>query len=176
MSALKDLTGQRFGRLTVIERAGSDNQKRATWKCQCDCGNVIIVFSCNLLQGRSQSCGCLKIDKLVSRSTSHGNTGTRLHTVWKDMKKRCYNPKTHNYHRYGGRGITICDEWRNDFQAFYDWAMANGYDESAPYMQCTIDRIDNDKGYSPDNCRWVDVKTQNNNRSKNRKVSEDERN
>ena len=94
---------------------------------------------------------------------------SRLYCVWIDMKKRCYNPIAHNYHRYGGRGITICDEWRNDFQSFYDWAMANGYDENAPRGQCTIDRIDNDKGYNPDNCRWVDTATQNKNKSNNRK-------
>ena len=85
------------------------------------------------------------------------------------MKKRCSNTIVHNYHRYGGRGITVCDEWLHDFQAFYDWSMENGYDENAPYGQCTIDRIDNDKGYSPDNCRWVDAKTQCNNKSNNRK-------
>ena len=81
------------------------------------------------------------------------------------MKNRCYCVSHRNYTSYGGRGITVCEEWLHDFRAFYDWAMANGYDENAPYMKCTIDRIDNDKGYSPDNCRWVDIKAQRHNRS-----------
>ena len=79
------------------------------------------------------------------------------------MIQRCTNPKHNRYHRYGGRGISVCDEWRNDFQAFYDWSMSNGYDENAPKGQCTIDRIDNDEGYYPDNCRWVDMKIQRHN-------------
>ena len=170
MSALKDLTGQRFGRLVVIERSGSNNQKRATWKCCCDCGRVTVVTSSNLLRGITKSCGCIHVENLINRFTVHGKRKSRLYEVWKNMKKRCTNPSVHNYHRYGGRGITVCDEWRNDFQAFYEWAMANGYDENAPYMQCTIDRIDNDSGYSPDNCRWVDAATQNRNKSSNRKV------
>lgn len=91
------------------------------------------------------------------------------------MIQRCTDQRHRYYDRYGGRGITVCDEWRNDFQAFYDWAMANGYDENAPQGQCTIDRVDNDKGYSPDNCRWVDMKTQRNNRSDSRKETENER-
>ena len=90
------------------------------------------------------------------------------------MKRRCLNPMRTRYADYGGRGITVCDEWCNSFQAFYDWAMANGYDENAPKGQCTIDRIDNDKGYSPDNCRWVDMKTQRNNRSDSRKETKNE--
>ena len=169
MAEVKNLTGQRFGRLVVIERSGSDKYRRAMWKCQCDCGEIRVEYSTNLLGGRVNSCGCLRAEKNRNRIT-HGKRKSRLYCVWSDMKNRCYNPKIHNYHRYGGRGITICDEWRNDFQAFYEWAMANGYDENAPYMQCTIDRIDNDKGYSPDNCRWVDMKVQNNNKSNNRKV------
>lgn len=170
MSALKDLTGQRFGRLVVVERSGSDNQKRAMWKCCCDCGCIQVVGSGNLLRGLTQSCGCLKSEKLRKRSTVHGKRNNRLYCVWVNMKKRCSNPIAHNYHRYGGRGITVCDEWLHDFQAFYDWAIANGYDENAPYGQCTIDRIDNDRGYGPDNCRWVDTATQNRNKSNNRKV------
>lgn len=169
MSALKDLTGQRFGRLVVTERAGIDKSKHAVWQCCCDCGEVRFVSSGNLLRGMTSSCGCIKSEKLTERNTVHGKRNNRLYTVWIDMKKRCYNPTTHNYHRYGGRGITICDEWLHDFQAFYDWAIANGYDENAPYMKCTIDRIDNDKGYSPDNCRWVDAKTQNNNKSNSKR-------
>lgn len=169
MSAVKDLTGQRFGRLVVVERAGSDKHKHATWKCQCDCGEVRVLCSGNLRNGLVNSCGCLRVDSNKKRFTKHGRRESRLYCVWIDMKKRCYNPSTHNYHRYGGRGITICDEWLHNFEAFYDWAIANGYDETAPRGQCTIDRIDNDKGYSPDNCRWVDAKTQNNNKSNSKR-------
>ena len=168
MATLKDLTGQQFGRLVVTERAGNDKYYRAMWKCQCDCGEIRVESSSNLLRGLVKSCGCLRSEN-SRNSITHGKRKTRLYGVWSDMKTRCYNPKTHNYQRYGGRGITVCDEWLNDFQAFYDWAMANGYDENAPYMKCTIDRIDNDKGYSPDNCRWVDVATQNKNKSNSRK-------
>ena len=172
MSALKDLTGQRFGRLVVIERAGSDRYNHAMWKCCCDCGCVLVVCSGNLLRGLTKSCGCLKLESIQKRNTVHGKRKNRLYLVWINMKKRCSNPIVHNFHRYGGRGITVCDEWINDFQSFYDWAMANGYDENAPYGQCTIDRIDNDKGYGPDNCRWVDIATQNRNKSNSRKVVE----
>lgn len=170
MAPLKDLTGQRFGRLVVIERAGSDKHRRATWRCQCDCGKVRVFYSCNLINGRAKSCGCLKNEKLQQRCIVHGKRQSRLYGIWINMKKRCSNPIVHNYHRYGGRGIRVCDEWLHDFQAFYDWSMANGYDENAPYGQCTIDRMDNDKGYSPDNCRWVDTATQNQNKSNKRKV------
>lgn len=169
MGNLIDLTGQRFGRLVVIERYGSDRFKRAMWKCQCDCGEVRVIHGFNLTQGKSKSCGCLKVQQTILCHTSHGMSKSRLYNTWQNMNRRCRDPKVHNYHRYGGRGITVCEEWRNDFGKFYEWAMANGYDENAPYMQCTIDRIDNDKGYSPNNCRWADAKTQVHNRSVSRK-------
>lgn len=164
MSSLKDLTGQRFGRRTVIGRAGSDRRGCATWLCLCDCGNESVVTGAELRKNRSGSCGCMRKERL----TIHGKKKTRLYKVWEGIKTRCYNPSHKAYERYGGRGITVCDEWLHDFQVFFNWAVANGYDEHAPRGQCTIDRIDNDRGYSPDNCRWVDAKTQNNNRSNSR--------
>ena len=169
MSAVKDLTGQRFGRLVVICREGSTNLGCATWYCRCDCGRESIAEGAKLRKGNTKSCGCLHDEAARERRTKHGKSGTRLNAIWKAMHQRCHNPSNKDYNRYGGRGITVCDEWLHDFQAFYDWSMENGYDENAPYGQCTIDRIDNDKGYSPDNCRWVDAKTQCNNKSNNRK-------
>lgn len=169
MGTFLDLTGKRYGKLVVIGRSDNDKYGRAKWTCRCDCGEVRTENSSNLVRGYVKSCGCERAKILRSVSITHGQRKTRLYGVWSNLKTRCYNPKTHNYHRYGGRGITVCDEWINDFQAFYDWAIANGYDENAPYMKCTIDRIDNDKGYSPDNCRWVDAKTQNNNKSNSKR-------
>ena len=170
MSKVIDLTGQRFVRLTVIERRESTKDGQATWLCQCDCGNQSVVTGGHLRTGHSTSCGCLQIEKRSQGNhVIHGKKHTRLYGVWAGMKKRCYNPKYEAYNRYGGRGITVCDEWLHDFGAFYDWAMDNGYDESAAYGKCTLDRIENDKGYSPENCRWVDMKTQSNNRSDSKK-------
>lgn len=165
MPTLIDLTGQRFGRLTVIMREGRDSNGSATWFCKCDCGSACVVRGTSLMRGYTNSCGCLHREFAGNNLSTHRKSKIRLHTVWKSMKTRCYNPHSNYYRRYGGRGITICNEWKDDFQAFYDWAMANGYDENAPRGKCTIDRIDNDKGYSPDNCRWVDMKTQISNRS-----------
>lgn len=166
----KDITGQRFGRLVVVERAEQNQGRKAMWECVCDCGKQTVVRGTNLNSGHTTSCGCLSDERIAKLNFSHGKRRTRLYRIWSSMKTRCYNPKDEHYARYGGRGITVCDAWRNDFQAFYDWAIANGYDENAAYGKCTIDRIDNDKGYYPDNCRWADMKTQNNNKSTKRKV------
>lgn len=169
MHGLKDMTGQRFGRLVVLRRYGRTDSGEATWICQCDCGNQHAVVGSSLRRGFTNSCGCLR-DEIVSRTQStHRKTKTRLYNVWTHMLQRCYNPNHTAYKRYGGRGITVCDEWRYSFQSFYDWAMATGYDENAPRTQCTIDRIDNDKGYSPNNCRWADAKTQRNNQSNSKR-------
>lgn len=164
MEVSKDITGQRFGRLTVICRDGTNRNRASTWRCMCDCGNEVIAVGSNLRTGWTQSCGCLRKDQL----TTHGKRKSRLWVVWMGMRRRCNKPYDKAYNNYGARGITICKEW-DDFQAFHDWAMANGYDENAPRGQCTIDRIDNDKGYCPENCRWVDTKTQNSNRRKRNK-------
>ena len=165
MAALKDLNGQRFGRLVVLERNGSNNQGAAEWLCRCDCGTTHTAAGYQLRRGSVRSCGCLSAENTEKRSTTHGKSNSRLYRVWSSMKNRCSCASHRNYASYGGRGITVCEEWLHNFQAFYDWAVANGYDENAPYMECTIDRIDNDKGYSPDNCRWVDIKVQRHNRS-----------
>lgn len=165
---IHDLTGQRFGRLVVI---GVDdrNTRKTYYYCRCDCGTVKSIRSDGLLSGAVQSCGCLHKEvatENVQQNHKHKMSRTRPYEIWQGMKKRCYNPNDVRYDRYGGRGITVCDEWREDFSAFYSWALANGYADNL-----TIDRIDNNKGYSPDNCRWADAETQCRNRSSNIKIT-----
>ena len=162
---LDDKTGKRFGRLTAISYV----PEKHGWLCKCDCGNEVVVDSHTLSRGDSRSCGCYKMDKWRSIITTHGGTHTRLYGVYKSMIQRTCNPNSPSYKNYGGRGITICDEWLNDFAAFRDWAMANGYDPDAPHGKCTIDRIDNDGNYEPSNCRWVDMVVQCHNQRKRKR-------
>lgn len=155
MSKIKDLTGQRFGRLVVLERVGSDKNGKACWLCRCDCKKIVVCRGSSLLIGETASCGCLAREA----HKTHGYAKTRLYRIWSGMKDRCYNSSREHYDCYGGRGITACDEWLHDFAAFRDWALSHGYTDSL-----TIDRINNDGNYCPDNCRWITMKEQAQNR------------
>lgn len=171
MSTLVDLTGRTFGRLTVISRNGSTHS-HAVWMCQCSCGNVVNIASGSLLKGVTKSCGCLRVDMLPEITSKagkavakHGDYKSRLYRVWQGMLARCNYKRHRDYHNYGGRGIVVCSEW-HDYRIFKAWALSNGYDSKAAYGACTIDRINNDEGYNPNNCRWTDAVTQSNNKRK----------
>lgn len=169
-----DLTGEKYGRLTVISQAENNNYRRVQWKCICDCGNYCIVSSNCLRAGHTKSCGCLATEERAKRAqkaglaramslTKHGHCKERLYGIWKAMRQRCNNPKDKYYSDYGGRGITVCEEW-NDYSIFREWAYIFGYDENAKFGECTLDRINNSLGYNPNNCRWVPLSVQANNR------------
>jgi hypothetical protein len=145
-----DISGSRFGRLLAIEKVGSDKKGRALWNCKCDCGNVCVKTSEHIRSGNTKSCGCLMVSVFNTVNKTHGKSSHPLYAVWRGMKSRCYNPNKENYRNYGGRGIQVCEEWRGDFYSFYTWATHNGWKKGLE-----IDRIDNDKGYSPENCRCV---------------------
>lgn len=155
----RDLTGERFHRLTVLSRT-RNHGSRACWICRCDCGKTVIAETADLKSGNTKSCGCFHREQLAERSVKHKESNSRLYGVWLTMKKRCYNPSSTSYKYYGGRGIKVCDEWETDYFSFRNWAIANGYDKNAPRGKCTLDRINVNGNYEPDNCRWVSMKEQ----------------
>ena len=161
MSKVNDLTGKKFGKLTVVKRNGSNKNGRALWLCECDCGNTKIVSGNSLLTKLTTSCGCYNKELVKKVNSKHNMSYTKLYKVWQGMKTRCYDKNFMYYYNYGGRGITICDEWKNDFSKFYEWAINNGYEEGL-----TIDRINVNGNYEPNNCRWITKKEQNDNMNK----------
>ncbi len=161
MSTVKNCINQRFDRLVVIGKAGVDKGRHVLWECKCDCGNTIAVTGNNLRSGNTKSCGCMARESLTNRNTKHGESKTRLYRIWSGIHTRCKNCNRSDSKSYALRGITVCDEW-GSYEGFKKWAMSNGYNN-----MLSIDRIDNDKGYSPENCRRVTQKQQCNNRRSN---------
>ena len=170
LSNANDISGQKFNMLTAVEYVGRRNKgNHPYWLCRCECGNEKVVSLPNLKSGAVKSCGCLPRIKNSARmkeqNKTHGKSKTRLYNIYHQMKTRCYNPAHPFFYRYGGRGISICNEWQ-EFEVFYAWAINNGYEDGL-----TIDRINNDGVYSPDNCRWVKMVDQTRNRGTNHHVT-----
>ena len=153
-TTVKNLTDMRFGKLKVIERVEDHitkgGYKKVVWKCQCECGNVVNVLADSLKSGNTKACGCESRSGLEKRTT-HGKSKDRLYRIWQGMRNRCNLSTNTYYHNYGGRGISVCEEWNKSFECFYEWAMSHGYKDNL-----TLDRMDNAGNYEPNNCHWKD--------------------
>jgi hypothetical protein len=152
------MIGQTFGQLTVINNPNITKGGKRYWECECSCGRVILVPTGNLKSGNSSQCRACGNKNRKTKPRKHGETKTRLYRIWTSMKSRCSNPVTINFHRYGGRGIKVCDEWEKSYESFRDWALSSGYSDNL-----SLDRVDNDGDYEPDNCRWATRKEQSEN-------------
>ncbi len=163
-----DLTGQKFGYLTVLQKTGErthGKSKAIIWKCVCDCGQICYVSTNKLKSGHTKSCGCYAKKIASDTHRIHGDRQTRLYNIWVRMKQRCENPYDAAYRDYGGRGISVCKDWSN-YIGFRNWAVSHGYSDSL-----TIDRVNNDGNYCPENCRWATRKEQSRNRRNNRYIT-----
>ena len=156
MSRIIDITGNRYGNLVVVKRAESSKRGVAMWECMCDCGNKTVVSGSNLRNGLVKSCGCLR---KIPKTTTHNMSHTKLYRKWAAIKRRCTNPHDKSYKDYGMRNIKMCDEWKNSFEAFMKWALANGYSDAL-----TIERKDVNGDYCPENCTWIPWNEQQGNR------------
>ena len=169
-----DLQGIRFGKLLVLSESGRGKDRHILWKCQCDCGNETVVSSHQLISGKTKSCGCYQREQTSRAKLKHGACGNhdnidRLYKVWVSMRERCFTPSCKDYKDYGGRGISICQAW-DDFSTFKTWAIENGYSYTAEFGKCTIDRIDVNGNYCPENCRWVGMDVQQRNKRNSKKM------
>ena len=159
MGRFVDLSGVKFGMLTPISKVGSHKKGYAIWECKCDCGNIVNVDSSSLKTGNNKSCGCLMVKMFNEKKTTHGLSSHTLYGVWRGMKQRCSDPLKDGYKNYGGRGISVCGTWKNDFKMFYEWCIENNHKKGLQ-----IDRINNDGNYEPSNCRFVTPKENNSNK------------
>jgi hypothetical protein len=161
MNRSPDLTGERFGRLTCIKIARKSKNRHILWLCKCDCGNEVTVFASNLKRGNTISCGCYHKERDSESHIIHSQSKTRLYSIWIGMKKRCFNRNTKAYEYYGGRGIKVCEDWL-DFTKFHDWAKNNGYNDGL-----SLERINVEKDYEPENCKWIPFEEQAKNTRRN---------